>query len=343
MTNIQTLHSHTIASDGVLTYQEVLDCAKENDIATVAFTDHDCLVDQNTLGLLKEKNEITPNWISGIEISAGLPVELGGGPFGGVHIVGLFVDPFNKQLIDHCKKAQQDRKERMAKIVNGLQGLGFDISEEDCLKASGGESVGRPHIVKALYEKPANLLVVEKMRKDMEKASLKDESIRKKYEAMMQRESQYPYVLFLSHDSFIKGVGVEYGYRIDFDTSVKLIRDAGGLAILAHYSTAKSKISWELLEKIISEKRLDGVETVYAMTLFGTKEGEEWTNDSLKLEEIVAEYKIIASGGADAHTKQHFIDFGQRTDYNCKTIGMAERMIAQSGVSTAWSSFSANI
>ena len=84
---------------------------------------------------------------------------------------------------------------------------------------------------------------------------------------------------------------------------------------------------------------MDGVETVYAMTLIGTKEGEEWRNDSLKLEELVKKHRIIASGGADAHTKQHFIDFGQRSDYNSKTIGMAEKMITQSGVSTTWSSF----
>ena len=336
---IQTLHSHTITSDGVLTHQEILDCAKENNISVVAFTDHDSLIDKKTFDLLKKKDKIIPNWISGIEISAGLPTELGGGPCGGVHMVGLFVDPFNQQLLDYCKNAQKGRRERMVKMVSNLRRLGFDIKEEDCLRASGGESVGKPHIVRALYEKPSNLLVVEKIRKDMEQASFKDEIIRKKYEAMMQRESQYPYVLFLSDDAFIKGIDVQYGYHIDFETSVKLIRDAGGLAILAHYSTAKSKISWDLLEKIIVEKRLDGIETVYAMTLFGTKDGEEWTNDSLKLEDIVKKYGTIASGGADAHTKQHFIDFGQRTDYNTKTIGMAEKMIAQSGVSTTWSSF----
>lgn len=339
MTNIQTLHSHTTASDGVLSHQEVLDCAKENSISAIAFTDHDCLIDQKTFDLLKKRGNSSPNWISGIEVSAGLPTELGGGPHGGVHMVGLFVDPFNPPLLDYCKNAQVGRRERMAKIVSNLKGLGFDISEENCLRASGGESVGKPHIVKALYEKPSNLLVIEKIRRDMEQASLKDENLRKKYDAMMQKESQYPYVLFLSDDAFIKGIDVQYGHRIDFDTSVRLIRDAGGLAILAHYSTAKSKISWDLLEKIISEKRLDGVETVYAMTLFGTKDGEEWTNDSLKLEEIVAKHGIIASGGADAHTKQHFIDFGQRTDYNSKTIGMAEKMIKQSGVTTTWSSF----
>mgnify|MGYP001584870972 CR=1 FL=1 len=339
MKNIQTLHSHTSASDGVMNHLEVLKCAKNNGISVVAFTDHDSLPSVQIVEQLKKQGKIVPNWIIGIEISAGLPTELGGEPYGGVHMVGLFVDPFNPQLVDHCKKAQQGRRERMTQIVANLQGLGFDISVEACLSASGGESVGRPHIVKALWEKASNLKVVERIRKDMERASLNDINLKKRYEEMMQRESQLPYVLFLSDDAFIKGVDVDYGYRIDFDTAVRLIRDAGGLAILAHYSTAKSKISWELLEKIISERRLDGVETVYAMTLIGTKEGEEWRNDSLKLEELVKKHRIIASGGADAHTKQHFIDFGQRSDYNSKTIGMAEKMITQSGVSTTWSSF----
>ena len=57
MMGIQTLHSHTITSDGVLTHQEILDCAKENNISVVAFTDHDSLIDK-TFDLLKKKTKL---------------------------------------------------------------------------------------------------------------------------------------------------------------------------------------------------------------------------------------------------------------------------------------------
>jgi len=73
--------------------------------------DHDSLPNEDTLVQLRQLSEGTdassiPKWIIGIEISSALPSELGGLPSSSLHIVGLFVDPYNEALRLHvCEPA----------------------------------------------------------------------------------------------------------------------------------------------------------------------------------------------------------------------------------------------
>lgn len=334
MTGIQTLHSHTTASDGKMTHLELLDCAKEFGVSTVAFTDHDTLPSPETLQILRSyTGEV--KWISGIEISSGLPKELGGGAYPGLHITGLFVNPTNQNLLEYSQKALKARTERMERIVKNLQGIGFDITERDCLMASDGEAVGRPHIVQAIKSKPENLKRIETIRIEMSLET--DEKIKEKYQVMMQRgDTQYPFVLFLSEDSYIPNIYVDYLYWEDMDSVIKLIRDAGGLAFIAHYSTTKKKIPYEMIEQMMKAKRVDGVEVVYAMQ---TYEYQNWKEDMEWLSQKADQYGILKSGGADLHTRDQMELFSQMTEFSEKTIGMAEKIIKQSGISTTWSSF----
>ncbi len=334
MTGTQTLHSHTTASDGQMTHLELLDCSEKHDVSVVAFTDHDTLPNIETINILRSYRGRV-NWICGIEISSGLPKELGGGVFPGLHITGLFVDPTNKKLLEYSAKALSARTERMERMVKNLQGIGFDITELDCLMASGGEAVGRPHIVQAIISKPENLKRIETLRIEMSLET--DEKIKEKYQVMMQKgDTQYPFVLFLSEDSYIPNIYVDYLYWEDMDSVVKLIRGAGGLAFIAHYSTAKKKIPYEMMEQVMESKRIDGVEVVYAMQAF---EYQDWKNDMEWLSQKADEYGILKSGGADIHKKEQIELFSQMTEFSGNTIGMAEKMIKHSGVSTTWSSF----
>ena len=340
MENIQTLHSHTKHSDGDLSHLEVLETCKENNIAVVAFTDHDTVIDEDSMKELRAyKGKV--KWISGIEISSGLPKELGGKATSDFHITGLFVDPTNKKLMEHCVLANEARVVRMQKMVSNLQGLGFDVTEEDCIKASGGEAVGRPHVVAALVSKDKNLKIINKLRREMKKEAEGNKEVKKKYDAMMEQgERQYPYVIFLSDDSFISNIYVDYQYFVDMDASVKLIRDAGGVAVLAHYFSCARKVDENMLEGIFREDRLDGAETVYGLFCLNTGgEIEKTVNETLNVvRSLVDKYSKLAGGGADAHRREDFVDFANSGDYAEKTIGMAENIIKQSGVDTKWSS-----
>jgi predicted metal-dependent phosphoesterase TrpH len=331
----QTLHSHTIASDGSLTHSEVIEQCRRNNISVVAFTDHDSLPSRKVINKIKKERNKGVDWIIGIEISSGGPKDFK--TEFTPHIVGLFIDPFDTQLVNHCKLAQEARIERMSEIVEHLVELGFDITKDECLKASGGESVTRPHIVSALKTKPQNLKIIENLRLKMERASKKDSKVKVKYDQMMDRgEQQYPYVLFLSGDSFYSGVYVDYKYRADLDKSVELIRKAGGIALFAHWFTEIKKFNDKEMGKLLKDGRLDGAETVYG---YDALEKEDWARQRKILEELLARHRKVAGGGVDAHHPEHFEWMGKNHWYSKYTIGMAEKMIKTSNVDTTWSSF----
>ena len=256
----ESLHNHTTASDGNQSYAEVLATAKRCGFGTIAFTDHDMLPSGVDLKFLR--NYTGPvKWCLGCEISSGLPKELGGGPTSMFHILGLFTDPNDSALLEHCRLAVSARTQRMESMVANLRGLGFAITVDDCLEASGGEGVGRPHIVKALNRHPENNSVMLGLKKQMEAAALTSAAVAMDYTRMLERDlSDYPYRLFLSDDAFIPGVYVDYLYSTDMDQSVSLIRGAGGRALLSHWPTISRKVNAEMLEGFLRDGRLDGVE-----------------------------------------------------------------------------------
>jgi hypothetical protein len=173
----------------------------------------------------------------------------------------LFTDPTDKALLEHCTKALAARNDRMERIVGNLKGLGFKITVDDAMAAAGGESVGRPHIVRALNAYPENALVIDGIRTEMQKAAVASASVAMDYAYMMERPaSDHPYRLFLSDDAFVPDIYVDYLYWVDMDSAVGLIRGAGGVAVLAHWYTAAKKIDAEMLEGMIKAGRLDGVE-----------------------------------------------------------------------------------
>lgn len=345
MKTYQNLHCHTKTSDGELDYKQVLDVCVDNNINVVAFTDHDALPNEESTKLLEESCNHKTKWIIGTEISAGWPKEIGG-PASNFHIVGLFVDPLNKNLVEHCQKAQQARIQRMKEMVKNLQTLGFEISADDCLKESRGETVGRPHIVAALLKKQKNLKIIEQLKNKMAKEAKRDPIIKQKYDEMMaEGKSQRPYFqcfsLFLDSRAFLPDIYVDYLYWKDMDESIKLIRDAGGVAILAHWTFSKKIVDEKMIEKFFQEKRLDGAEIVFAPGISSISK-EEIKNDMEIMEKLTEKYNVLQSGGGDSHTKKDFELFSQKKWFAEKTIGLVEKMVKIRKLNLEFSSLKAD-
>lgn len=337
MVPTETLHTHTTLSDGKLSHREMFELAQSLGVAVIAFTDHDAVPTPKIMAELLVQRERTLKWIVGIEITADLPRELKPDKCA-MHIIGLFVDPTNEALVRHCHRAQEARVKRMKEIVSKLQNLGFKITAEDCLEMSGGESVGRPHIVQAIKKYPENNLVMEKIRLEMADEATRDLAIQEQYARMMQKgEHSYPYTLFLSPGAFRQGYA-DHDYMPDIDETVKLIRDSGGIAILAHYFTVKQKISLSALEKILSEKRLDGVEVVYGLREYGTTGEAEMNKERQALREMAEKYGALALGGSDAHTVDDLEKFVMNDWFSRETVGFTEKILATGKVSKAFSS-----
>ena len=329
----ESLHNHTTASDGNQTYAEVLATAERCGFGTMAFTDHDMLPSEADLNFLRSYTGPV-KWCLGCEISSGLPMELGGGPTSMFHIVGLFTDPTNPELLEHCRRAVSARTQRMESMVANLRGLGFAITVDDCLEASGGEGVGRPHIVKALNRHPANDAVMQALKNQMGAAALTSADVAMDYMRMLERDpSDYPYRLFLSDDAFIPGVYVDYLYSTDMDQSVSLIRGAGGRALLSHWPTISRKVSADMLEGFLRDGRLDGVEI-----RSGFFDSQVERQGQL-LEAIAERTKTAWTIGIDGHRGVDIERFAADRKLAPRSIGQTQRFIDKFKPDLKWTNW----
>jgi predicted metal-dependent phosphoesterase TrpH len=336
----ESLHNHTNLSDGQLTPLELLKAAEQNNFGIIAITEHDVLPGPDVLNQLR-KYSGPVKWLIGCEISSGLPKELGGGTASMFHILGLFTDPTDQNLLEHSRKALEARLERMEKLVGNLRQLGLSISAADCLAEAGGESVGRPHIVAALLKHAHNLPVIEALRQQMETAAAHDESTAVDYKEMMRRHdtgqgvAALPFGIFLSDKAFIKDVYVDYSYWTDMDDSVKLIRDAGGVAFIAHWPTIENKIDATLLKKFLTEGRLDGVELATGFVGPATKDK---TATLWQLAESTGAATVIGVDGHQAGDIERFVETAGFAD---QTIGQTQRLIDRFNPDLTYSNFNA--
>ncbi|MBW4061239.1 PHP domain-containing protein [Candidatus Saccharibacteria bacterium] len=329
----ESLHNHTITSDGSQTYLEVLETAHEFGFKVVAFTDHDALPDEAGLKALAYYDGPV-KWLLGCEISSGLPKELGGGPTGSLHVLGLFTDPDNEALREHCRRAQEARTERMEQMVANLQRVGLTISVKDCLAQSGGESVGRLHIATAILANEENGPVIDQMVADMAEAAKSDPAVAMHYMRLMERDrTDYPFQLFLSQDSFIQGVYVDYLYNVDFDDSVKLIRDAGGVAVIAHWFTIANSIDLAMLEGMLKDGRIDGIE------IMGKPNNGDAQKAAPKLRELAAKTGCLATYGVDGHSFGQMRTFSSDRNLCDETIGQTQDLIKRFKPDLGWTNF----
>lgn len=335
----QTLHSHTIVSDGKITYSEALDTCAKNKIGVIAFTDHDALPGEKELKELEELKSHEVEYVIGIELSSGYPKEIGGS--GSLfHIVGLFVDPYNVPLIDYTKTLEESRRERTQITVKNLQALGFSITFEDVLaQAEGVKSLGRPHIVRALMARNENSSVLDKIEQKLKeemKTNPKLEEITSRYGGGPDDWQRY-FALVLSEDSFINNVYTAYEDMIDFDNAVGLIKGAGGVSLLAHWTFSKLRFDANYLEAFCEQGRIEGVETVYGFNET-RKIKEEIVEDIKLLESLAKRYNLIKGGGGDFHTAEDFSSMLIDQKLAEKTIGLVENIIEAKKVDLTWSS-----
>lgn len=135
------LHTHSTASDGSDTPEELIIRAKNSNVTTLALTDHD-----TTDGL---EEAMDAGRTLGVEVIPGCEISVQT-EFGELHIVGLWINPEAPLLMRTMQELRENRAERNIRIVEKLQQLGFAITYEEVLAMAGSGSVGRPHIARVL-------------------------------------------------------------------------------------------------------------------------------------------------------------------------------------------------
>ncbi|MDR0218709.1 MAG: PHP domain-containing protein [Enterobacteriaceae bacterium] len=145
MTTRYDLHSHTTASDGVLSPEQLVDRAISMGIDVLAITDHD-----TTEGIPAALHHIQQNnlplaLIAGVEVST-LWQNLE------IHIVGLNVDINSASLKTLLANQVDLRKQRGMEIGHRLAKAGIPDAWEGALKLANGGQVTRGHFARYLVE-----------------------------------------------------------------------------------------------------------------------------------------------------------------------------------------------
>ena len=247
------LHTHTSHSDGTFSPEELVQLAIENDLSALAITDHDTINGiEPAMYEANGKVEIIP----GVELS--VKADLPG--TGHLHILGLFIDHTDQNLITNLDYLSSKRIDRLYAIIDKLNELNLEISTDDLHLEGDHGSIGRPHI--------ARILVNHGYVK----------SIREAFDLYLGK-GQPAYV---AKECFTS------------DEAIKLIHEAGGLAVLAH----PVSLGFPDLNKYkdyiggLIEIGLDGLEAYSAF------HSPEFTNGMYEFAEAK---KICISGGSDFH------------------------------------------
>jgi len=194
----------------------------------------------------------------GIEVIPGLElsVVLTGRP---LHILGYWLDENDIQLRMGLTKIQQARDKRNKKIIDKLVNLGIHVTVDDLEKSSGHGQAGRPHI--------AAMLMKHGIVKNINQA----------------------------FQLYLKKGRCAYVARYEFkaEKAIHLIKQAGGVAVLAHPVQFKSSlvILPNLLERLV-ECGLDGVEMYYPTQSVSYRK---------KLRRITKRFDLFETGGSDYH------------------------------------------
>lgn len=134
------LQSHSTVSDGQLAPGEVVAQAWEAGVKTLALTDHDAIAG------VPEAAEAANGL--GIELVPAIEMSCVHEYAEDLHICGYWVDL--GVIAPACERAQKERIDRAAQIIERLRGWGFEVKLEDAIKEAGDAlSIGRPHIARA--------------------------------------------------------------------------------------------------------------------------------------------------------------------------------------------------
>lgn len=142
------LHTHTTASDGHLTPVELYHRADEQNIKTLAITDHDCVNGIRDLIELQNRNAINNHikLIPGTELTCLINKQV-------LHVVALNISLDCPKLLLYLEKLKRLRIERAIKISEKLQKYKLPNILPDVLALVDGGQIGRPHFAKVLTDK----------------------------------------------------------------------------------------------------------------------------------------------------------------------------------------------
>ena len=205
-----------------------------------------------------------------------------------VHILGLLFDSSNTELIDTLEKTRENRFGRMEKIIAKINEAGIEISMSEVLEQlSDGATLGRPHLADALIKKGI--------------VASREEA----FTQMLHNLSKY----YVSH------------YSPTPEAVIKLIKDAGGVSVIAHpmASHRGRTISLDTFGSLI-QAGLDGIEVDHR---------DHSAEEKTQLISLAKESKLVMTGASDYHGNGKLNLLGEYTTEPAQWQKLEERASAR--------------
>ena len=188
----------------------------------------------------------------------------------GLHLLAYLFDPAEPRFARARALVRDDRVPRARGMVAKLQGLGVPLAWDRVAEIAGDGSVGRPHIATAMVE----LGVVEAVSDAFTPEWLADD-----------------------------GRAYVGKYELDPFEAVRLVKDAGGVSVLAHPLAAVRGqcVSEEAIAELAAAG-LDGLEADHADHPSGTR---------ARLHALAGELGLLATGSSDYHGSRKTVRLGE--------------------------------
>ncbi len=221
------LHTHSTASDGTMTPEELVEHAAAVGVTAIALTDHDTVAGVNRA--VRAGKRVGVNVIPGIELEVSVPDE--DAIAGTCHLLGLGLTAWGQSLNKRLSSLVLGRESRNRRIVERMQEAGIDVDYEELATYAPEGIVARPHIARYLVDH-----------------NIADDEVH-------------------AFKEFLGELGSFYESRDvpSLEEAIGIIHEAGGKAILAHPHTLY--VSWSgLTDRLVRWSRhgLDGVEAFHS-------------------------------------------------------------------------------
>jgi len=198
----------------------------------------------------------------GIEVVPGIEISAEH-PLGTLHMLGYYMRHDDECFLDRISVLQQARNNRNPRIIERLRDLGISITLEQVQKEAQTGQVGRPHFAKVMVQQGYV------------------RSVREAFDRYLKKDAP----------AYVDK------YRFAPQEAIGCIRDAGGVAVLAHPSIFGRHGS-AALQNLIAELStcgLQGIEVYYP---------EHSPRQQKTYQGFARQYSLIETGGSDFHGSQ---------------------------------------
>lgn len=170
-----------------------------------------------------------------------------------LHVLGYFIDPCSPVLLDRLARFRDERRQRALAIVRRLEELGVAVSLDEVFAVAGPGVVGRPHVAQALL-----------------------------------RAGHVPSIE-AAFQKYLGAHGSAFVHRPEFPSAeaVGIVRDAGGVAVLAHPGLLARRAVEEL-----ADAGLAGIEVWHPQHNLAAQ--KRWF-------QVAKDLGLVPCGGSDFH------------------------------------------